>query len=468
MTAQAGSPLTRFLALGVGEIGARLVAFGVTVYVARTVGAEHYGVLVAAITVVMYLTFVVDAGMDMVGVKQVTAHPERVPELLASVLGARLLIAIATIICTAAFALAALPRVDGLALALYAGTLLATAISTKFVHLGIDRAGNTAWSRVLGESIMAALVLLLVRQPADLLKIPAAQIAGDLVAALLLLSLLPVGRRPHALRLEMGSTLALLRDARPMVLHGLLGLAIFNSDFLFLRVLQDSESVGYYSVAYTLISFAQNLGVAYTMSLIPTFTVARDDRAAAQRAVDNGMGQALLGALPVTVGGLLVAPALVHLLFGPSYAPSARPLQILLLLVPVSLVRNVWQAVLVAYNRQDLMLRTVAWAAAVNVVLNVALIPRYGMVGAAVATVVTEGIRTWLSARYAKGLSLAMPAGTRFARIGVAAVGMAAVTWGALAAPVLVTVGVSAATYVLLLVVTGAVRLRGGRPEFSF
>lgn len=462
MTTAGGSAGRRFLALGLGETAARLVAFGVTVYVARTLGADRYGVLVAATTVVMYLVFVVDAGMEMVGVKEVAAAPDRVSALLGSVLGSRLGIAAAVIGVTALVAIVALPSPDGPALALYAGTLVGAALQTRFVHLGLDRAGNAAWSRVAGESIVAVLVVVAVRQPDQLLRVPIAQTVGDLTAALLLLRLLPQGRRPAGLRLDLGAMRTLLREARPMILHGILGLAIFNSDFLFLRVLKDAASVGYYAVAYTLISFVQNLGVAYTMSLIPSLTVVRADRAAAQRAVDDGMAQAMFGALPVTVGGVLVAPGLVTLLFGAGYAPSALPLQVLLLLVPIALVRNVWQAVLVAYDRQDLMLRTVVWAAGVNVLLNLVLIPTFGMVGAALATVVTEAVRTWLSARYAAALSIVMPPIGRFAKIALATAGMGLVTWLAGRWPIAVTIALGATSYAVILLATGGVRLRRG------
>lgn len=468
MSAAGGSAGRRFLALGVGETAARLVAFAVTVYLARTLGADRYGLLVAALTVVMYLTFVVDAGMEMVGVKAVAADPERVPALLARVLGSRLVIATAILVVTAALAAALLPPQDGQALTLYAGTLFGTALGTRFVHLGLDRAGYAAWSRVLGESLVALIVLTAVRQPDHLLRVPMAQIIGDVTAALVLLRLLPPSRRPAGLRVDLPDTLALLREARPMILHGVLGLAIFNSDFLFLRVLKDAASVGYYAVAYTLISFVQNLGVAYTMSLIPTLAVRRADRAGAQAAVDDGMAQAMFGALPVTVGGLLVAPALVTMMFGAGYVPSVAPLQVLLLLVPIALVRNVWQAVLVAYDRQDLMLRTVVWAAGVNVVLNVVLIPPFGMIGAAAATVATEGVRTWLSARYAAGLSMVMPPLRRFRKVVLASAVMGLATWLAVQAPVPVpvTIAVGAISYAAVLLATGAVRLRrDGLPD---
>lgn len=466
MSIAAGSAGRRFLALGAGEIVARLIAFGGTVYVARVLGADSYGILVSALTVVMYLAFVADAGMDMVGVREVAAHPDRVPALLAGVLGSRLVIAAGLIAAAAAAGTLMLPSPDGLALALYAGTLLATALGTRWVHLGLDRAGTAAAARVCGEVVVAASVLALVRQPEHLLRVPVAQVAGDLLAALVLLWLLPAGRRPAPLRVELTATAALLRESGPMVLHGLLGLAIFNSDFLFLRVLTDAASVGYYAVAYTLISFVQNLGVAYTMSLIPTLTAVREDAARAQAAVDVAMAQALFGALPVMAGGLLVAPALVTWLFGSGYAPSAPPLQALLLLVPVALVRNVWQAVLVGFGRQDLMVRTVVWAAALNVVLNALLIPRLGMLGAAAATVATEALRTWLSARYAARLGMHMPPLRRFSRIAVATAAMALAVALADGLHVLVAVPLGAAVYAGALLATGAVRLRPGRlPE---
>jgi O-antigen/teichoic acid export membrane protein len=40
----------------------------------------------------------------------------------------------------------------------------------------------------------------------------------------------------------------------------LLGLAVFNGDTNFLRVLHGSAVVGYYAAAYTLISFLINIG----------------------------------------------------------------------------------------------------------------------------------------------------------------------------------------------------------------
>lgn len=466
MIATPGSAGLRFLKLGAGDAAARILSFVATVYLARTLGAGMYGVIVSATTVVMYLAFIAEAGMEMTGLREVTAHPERVPSLLGGVLGGRLVVAGVLVAVATVAGLGFLPAPDGAALALYSGTLVATALGTRFVHLGLERTGIVAWSRVLSESVAALLIVALVRVPNDLLRAPVAQITGDTLAALFLLWRLPAAARPPRLSVDFTTTVALVRKSWPMVLHGLLGLAIFNSDFLFLRVFDEVETVGFYAVAYTFISFIQNLGMVYSVSLIPNMTAMRHDRQGSQRFIDDSMAQVMFAALPATVGGVLVATALVTLLFGVAYAPSAQPLQILLLLVPVALARNVLQAVMVAHGRQDLMLRTVVWAAAGNMVLNLVLIPPFGMLGAATATFVTEAVRTWLSMRYTQTLSLGLPPPRRMARIAAATVVMGVVVLLTRAWPVAGVIAVSAVAYLGALLLVGGIRLRpGSRPE---
>ncbi|MEQ1692879.1 MAG: flippase [Gemmatimonas sp.] len=458
----------RFLKLGLGETAARVLAFIATVYLARTLGASIYGVLVAAMTVVMYLAFVADCGMEMLGVREVAARPHAIREMLPSILGARLLVASVLIAVTVILGLTVLPEPDGPVLAAYSVTLVTVALGTRWVHLGLEQAGNASWSRVLTDGTAAVIVLLTVHGPADLLRVPLAQILGEALGAIFLLRLLPAAARPLGLRLRADAIAPLLRRSWPVVLHGLLGLAIFNSDFLFLRAMRGSAAVGYYAAAYTLISFFQNLGVAYTMSLIPSITRTRDDATSARHLFDGAMAQVLAGGLPIAIGGILVATPLVTLIFGPTYVPSVEPFKILLVIVPVALLRNVAQGVLMAHERQDLMLRTVAWALGVNVVLNLVLIPRWGMSGAAAATLATEIVRTLLALRYSRQLGLPMTPLRRFQRVMLATMFMAAAVWALADRSALLSVPVGGLVYVGVLVAVGGIRLRrGALPELT-
>lgn len=449
-----------FLKLGFGEAAARVIAFGATVYLARTLGASLYGVIVLATAVSLYLTFVTDCGVDALGVRDVADAPDALAGTLAVTLGARVLVAAVLTVATVFAGLLLLPQPEGAILAIYAFTLLPFALGTKWAHLGLEQSGYASIGRMVTELVATALILIAVRGPDDLARAPLAQVVGEGVGAFLLLRLLPTGMARLRVTVRPAAVRALLARSWPLVLHALLGLAIFNSDFIFLRAFRDSAAVGHYAAAYTLISFFLNLGAAYTMTLLPVITRLRGDAGATRALYDGAMAQVLAGAVPVAVGGFLVADQVVTLVFGGGYAAGAGPLRILIWTIPVAVIRNVSQAALIAYGRQDQLLRTVAWAAGVNVVLNLALIPRWGMAGAAIATMATELVRSTLAARYVAGHGLPMAGPWRFRKVLAAGALMAALVWALGDRPVLVIIALGALGYLAALAGLGAIRFR--------
>ncbi len=457
-----------FLTLGVGEAVARIVAFAATVYLARTLGASLYGVIVLATAILLYLTFLTDCGVDALGVREVAAAPNALATLVPDTLGARFLVGGALALLTVALGLTLLPQPEGAILAAFACTLPIIALGTRWVHLGLEQAGRASLGRLLTEVAMVGVVLALVRRPEDLALVPIAHIAGEGLGALLLLRLLPraIGRLRVVLAPQ--KVRALLRASWPLIVHAMLGLAIFNSDFIFLRIFRDSASVGIYAAAYTLISFFLNLGATYTMTLLPVLTRVRDDRPAVTALYDGALAQVLAGAIPVAVGGFLVAPRVIDLVFGAAYLEAALPLQILLWSIPVALIRNVSQGALIAYQRQDQLMLTATWAAGTNVALNILLIPSWGLAGAAAATLLTEVLRTTLAARYARRLGLPLSSPWRFRRVALATAAMAALVWALRDAPLGVVVMAGAASYVMVLAAVGGITFRrGALPDFA-
>jgi len=457
-----------FLKLGSGEALARLIAFGATVYLARRLGADVYGAIALATAILLYLACVTDGGLEMLGVSDVARQPSRIAALLPSILVGRLGVAVTLAVLVTAAGLFLLPQPDGALLSSYALTLGAVAMGTQWVHLGLERPGSVALVRVGTELLAALLIVLLVRGPGDVAAAPLAQVIGQGAGAFIFLRLLPGNAAALRATLRPDVVVSVFRRSWPLVLHALLGLAVFNSDFLFLRVFRDSASVGYYAVAYTLVSFFLNLGVSYSMGLLPVLSRLRSVPDDERRLHDSAMAHVFAGALPVAIGGCLLAHQLIALLFGEGYEPAAIALQILVWSIPLSLFRNVAQAVLIAHDRQGQMLRTVSVAAGVNLVLNLLLIPRWGLAGAAVATLLTEAARAIVVLGYSRGAGLPFTSGRRFWRAAVAGAAMGAVLLLARSAPWWVRVALGALTYGAVLTLVGGLRFgRGGRPELA-
>jgi O-antigen/teichoic acid export membrane protein len=453
-----------FAVLGLGEALGRAVGFAGTVYVARRLGADAYGIVAVAAAVVLYFSHIADFSVEVLGARTIASNPGEIGRLVPALLGARLALAAGCVVALSAVGLLFLPSPDGAVLAVTSVGLLAVAASTRFVFIGIERPISAAVAKVAGELLTVGLILLLVHDARDLMTVPWMRVVGDVAAAVLLFALL--WRHGHRVGVSHAPATVrpLLTSAAPLVGHAILGLAIFNSDLIFLRAMRDARTAGMYAAAYTLISFLLNLGVAYGNSLLPVLT--REGRHAdpqRQRTLfDHAMIQVLTVALPVGAGGCLLAGGLMMLVFGDKYAEGIPALQVLIWSIVVAWVRNVVQMGLIARDKQSFVLRTSMWSAAANLLLNLLLIPRFGMVGAAVATLATETLRTVVAMTYSARLGLPFGVTRRLWRPVAATLGMAALLWLVPLPHVLLAVAAGAAAYGAALLATGGVRFTGG------
>jgi O-antigen/teichoic acid export membrane protein len=451
-----------FFALGAGEAIARLIAFAATVYLARTLGPGAYGIIGLATAVLLYFTYLADCGIETLGVREIAADHSRATTLAPAVLSLRLTVAFLLAVLLAVLGLVVLPQPDGAILAVYGLTLLGVGANTRWIHLGLEDAPRVAIARIAGESTMVLLVILLVRSAGDLAAVPLAQFTGDMLAMFLLA--LWLRRRGVFLPLRWDRPAAgpVLRRAFPLVLHALLGLMIYNSDLIFLRAFWSPADVGQYVAAYTLISFLLNLGIAYSQSLLPTLTRLAPEPVRQKALYQTSMAQVFAAAFPLAVGGFLLAPGIIGFVFGPGYAASTTALQILIWTVPVAFYRNVPQMALIAAGRQDRVLRITFVSAMLNLGLNILVIPGYGMVGAAAATLGTEAFRTLLALAFARREGFDFPHPSRLWRTLLAGSGMAGALF-LLDVPWLwLGVAGGGVVYLGLLFLVGGIQLRKG------
>lgn len=450
----------RFLALGLGDASARLIAFGAAVYLARVLGKDVYGVIAFAFGVTLYLQQFADWGIEALGIPRIAAAPDKAADTAGLYIAGRLAGAVPIVVLMGALGFF-IPGPEGPILALYALTLIPMAASTRWVHLGLGNAGTVGISRLLGETVMAVSVVAIVHQQDDAWVAPIAQFSGDALAIIWLWTRLARSDVRVRLRFDRAEWSKVARGAWPLVLHGILGLVIFNSDLLFLRWFKGRGDVGLYAVAYTLVSFMLNLGWAYAQSLLPALS-GGDGADDGKPVFATSLVHAFVATAPVAVGGFLVAGPLLGWMFGPTYAGSEAALAILIWSVPLSVFRSVGLAGLLARERQDLALRTTTSSTVLNLVLNVVLIPSLGIVGAAWATLATEAARMTLALRYTHREGWpAIPIG-RCARPALATVIMGAALWALADLHVLALVPIGGAVYVAALAATGVLRLTSG------
>lgn len=195
----------------------------------------------------------------------------------------------------------------------------------------------------------------------------------------------------------------------PITLQLLLDAVVWQrSEVFFLERLASLEQVGFYSMAFTLTAMIMGLGWALINGFFPA--IARDHGAQRNDGVRDKITQAtvlaLVFAVPFTFGGLATIPELLSLVYGERWLPAVPAARVLLLGLAPGVIAGVFGLTVTAINRPWALLPLSGGVAALNLVLDIVLIPRYGSLGAALANTTTQvcfALSAWFMLRWLTG-----------------------------------------------------------------
>lgn len=316
-----------------------------------------------------------------------------------------LLIAVPTLLGAPLFSRALIGNVPGAtravrfaALALVAGVLPNALFNWFRLHRRPAAAGLTATSQAVGVALASIVTLGILD-----LHLPGVFIAQFVVGALISVAAVIIERAAmlplHATRERIRE---MLRFALPLVPAGAAFWIIGVADRLFLRAFSDLEQVGRYQVVATVAAGVGLFTQAFQLSWGPA-ALSIQDRPNARRIYRAVLdGYLLVGGLICFAAGLL-GTIVIGVVAAGKYSGLLSPLVILTASV-------VFQGVLAIVSIGPTIVGTsrptldaVAVAAVVNTVLNLTLIPPFGLMGAAWATmlamVALALVGTWRSER---------------------------------------------------------------------
>jgi len=170
------------------------------------------------------------------------------------------------------------------------------------------------------------------------------------------------------------------------------GILIFTyADTILLGYFMSEADVGIYRIAFQFTSVAAFTTLALNNTLYPRLSLwgAQSDLASAETALARAFTYALLLAVPVCVGGWILGDRLLFFLYGAAFTAGTPALFVLLAMQVAYVFMNLQTMSLNALDRPRDSFKVTAVASVVNVVLNLLLIPIFGIMGAALATLVT-------------------------------------------------------------------------------
>ena len=338
-----------------------VLSVGSAAIITRYLGVRAFGTL-SLITVLLTLPLtVLNGSLDTLAVRHLSVENDDDGHFFRNVLALKVAIAVAFASVAVVISwLTPLPFALRLAVAAFGVAIVASAVQGTLI--AVEQVRLRFQLPVLVDVgtklfVLAGLLLLAtLPHPLDPAKRVALCVCVTAAAALVWLTY-SIVRRRRSVTLRLGrdrSAWARLgRAAGPLALINLLGLVNYRLDVVVLGALAGAHSVGIYAVATRFIDAALPLAGFFVAASFPVLAMTAANAAASRQGqVQRGAEFLLLASVPITLGGWIFAPELVHLIAGDRYRAAVLPLRLLLISLPFSYVSTFLLYLVIAADRQ--------------------------------------------------------------------------------------------------------------------
>lgn len=385
------------------KVVARLIALVSVLYIIHYLPADRYGSFTTLVNYTAIVSVLLDLGFNTLFVREGARHHFEIQRYLRNVMSFRLLMSVVSLVL-----LAILLTLNHLGDLLIPGFLLMvlTSYSTLLRNglYAVQQLGYEAIAVGLESIVLLVLVLIGIKSHQGIAYFVwayAAQYAFSCVYFSVVLAMKRIA--VVGWRFEVPLLREWFWKGLPFALTFVLTILYFRIDQPLVYALRSHTEAGWYGAAYKPFEALLFIPMTFLSIVFPVLSIYhRERREELLDAVNRFYKALLLIGWPMGVGMFVLAHPLIDVLR--LYPESEKAFRILAIGLAIAFVNNAFIGALNASDRQSSFTWAAGWSLAVNVLLNLILIPTIGFVGASWATVATEialGAAAWtLTARH--------------------------------------------------------------------
>lgn len=282
--------------------------------------------------------------------------------------------------------------------------ILGTTIGVGWFFSVIEDYTYVTVRTLLFQILSLALTFLLVKTPDDLYIY-----AVILVLSTSGASLINFLYSMRFVRIGLTATLNPRRHLAPILILFSTSIAIViyvNSDVTMLGLMVGDYAVGIYSVAVKIYTILKNVLASILAVLLPRLSLqfARQQMDEYQKTLSSALSALFILTLPVIIGINVLCRETVLIVSGPLYLGAMTPLRILSVSIFFSIFASFFSnSVLLPQRKEKIVLVATTVSAAVNVLLNLFMIPIFHETGAAITTLLAEITVVLIEIPFVKG-----------------------------------------------------------------
>lgn len=381
-----------------GDLITYVIGFIYFAYVARHFGALDFGMLSFAIAITSLLAIFIVFGTNLFFIREIARNKSIIPK----VIGNSLIIIfffgfIAFILLTLYLKLLNYKGDIVLIIYIIFISMIISSIKGVFdsIFQALEKPIYISFSKIINTVLLLFGIILAINLKLNLVYFSIVYpVINSIILIFFIISYVKYKKSGAWLIFDFNYIKYILKESWPFAItYAFVSIYVWT-DSIMLSIFKSEVDVGYYNVAYRMVLALLFVPIAFNVAVYPVLSRHYTDKSkkSIRIIVDKYFSIMLIFGIPISVGTTILASKIIKIIFGPEYAPAAVALQILIWSLAFTYMNAPFVKLFESINLQVLVTKITGLSALINVAINYLLIPKYSIIGASTATLITEAI----------------------------------------------------------------------------
>lgn len=365
--------------------------------IARIYGPEAFGQYTIAHTYLILFYILADFGFDLLLTTEIARSPDRTSELVKRFLPLKMMFALGSIVFMVLIAaISNFSPPTQLLMIVLSISIIGNSITSFFFALF---KGHEMLYEETRTSFLQNIFLLIGLSILGLLHAPLIYIAllfacSKLIGVLLIVPRTSKFVKLNTFKISLAGWSKTFKQGLPFGIHLLFGTLYFQLDTILLAYWKDDVSVGLYQAVMKLIVLILVIPDVLISALLPTLVRLHSENRERWIRLNTLLGKTLMFiGLPFSILLFVYAGEIIRLVYGSgSFIESVPILRIFAFILFVRFTSETFALILTTSQRHTTRMYIVVAVTFLNLLLNAYAIPRFGIKGAAVVSLITNAI----------------------------------------------------------------------------
>jgi O-antigen/teichoic acid export membrane protein len=392
----------------IAQVISYIFAFFYTIYTARYLGASGFGIISSALALGAILSIFTELGLSTLTVREVSRDKSLANKYIGNTLALKLILS--TITLTILVVVVTLghysPQISDV---IYYITLsfVVGAFTSIFYSIfqAYEKMEYQSIGQIITSIIMFSGILLIIYYQLSIVEFGLIYLIASIISLIygvivcvwkFVLPKIEIDLnlwKSALTKIELDTNLwkFLIIEAIPLAISSVFLLIAFKIDTLLLLYYSGSAATGLYNAAYNLMSALMFVPLVYVSAIFPLLSRLNvSSKELLKYSYEKSFKYLIILSLPIAVGTTLLASPIILMIYKSGFSQSIAALQILIWAIPFIFVNYILGTAINSINKQRETVKTTFVVMLLNIVLNVYLLPRYGLIAACYVTVLTE------------------------------------------------------------------------------